>query len=322
MFIMLYGPDTFRSKQHLKKMIAEFKVKRDPAGLNTVIFDAEKVEGQEILEAIMIAPFMAEKRLTVIEKLSAACQSALRDELLGLLKKKKLPDSAVVIVWEAEVKLNSHALFTALAKQKFSQKFEMLKGAQLSDWIQQELASRGLAIESAALAKLANYQWLDLWHLHNELEKMAAYFSSGADKTVNSQELRLFLEEAADDNVFHFIDALLGRRAKEAVRLLHAQWESGESEHKLFGLIASQWRNLLRLKDYAVLNPGMTSDQAAVALDLHPFVVRKTLAILPGFSFERLKEIYQELLEIDIKTKTGEGRLKHLLELLIAKICF
>lgn len=321
MLILLHGPDTYRSRQQLKKMIAEFKAKRDPSGLNLNVFNAEKAEGADMLEALVASPFLAEKRLTVLERLSVGKKKDIWDNLLEMIKNKKMPDTSAVIFWEEEVKLSAHPLFTALAKQKFSQKFETLTGAQLSQWIKKEITNRGLEIENQALAALVAYPFDSLWQLKNEIDKIAAYLSKEAEKKIGLKHLRLFLDQAEDDNIFHFLDALTARRAKEAIKLLRAQYSNGEEPGKIFNLIVSQWRKLLLIKDYFSLNPGATSAQAAEALDIHPFVVKKTLAILPGFTFIKLKEIYRELLNIDLRAKTGEADYTASLDMLVAKIC-
>ncbi len=302
-------------------MIAEFKAKRDPSGLNLNVFAAEKTEGAEMLEAMVASPFLAEKRLTVLERLSENKKKDLWANLLKLIKSKKLPDTSAVIFWEGEIKLNSHPLWETLAKQKFSQKFELLSGSKLSQWIKTEIANRGLEIEPLALTALANHPFDGLWRLINELDKITAYLSKEPEKKIALKHLNLFLDEAGDENIFHFLDALTARRAKEAIKLLYNQYDSGEEPGKIFNLIVGQWRKLLLLKDYFALNPGATSDKAAGALDIHPFVVKKTLAILPGFTFAKLKEIYRELLEIDAKAKNGEEDYKTSLEMLVAKIC-
>lgn len=318
---MLHGPDTYRSRQQLKKMIEEFKAKRDPSGLNLNVFDAEKAEGAEMLEAMVASPFLAEKRLTVLERLSESKKKDVWDNLLELIKNKKLPETSVIIFWEEEIKLSTHPLFTTLAKQKFSQKFEALSNAQLSQWIKKEISNRGLEIEGAALSALIAYPFDGLWQIINEIDKIAAYLSKEVEKKIGLKHLRLFLDQAEDDNIFHFLDALTARRVKEAIKLLRAQYNSGEEPGKIFNLIVGQWRKLLLIKDYFSLNPGSTSDAAAKALDIHPFVVKKTLAILPGFSFAKLKEIYRELLDIDLRAKTGEGDYASSLDMLVAKIC-
>ncbi len=321
MIVLLHGSDTFRSRKYLKEMVEEFKAKRDPSGLNVACFDAEKAEAGEILEALVASPFLAEKRLVAVECLSASRQKDLWDCLLEMIKKKEIPASTVAIFWESEIKKNSHSLFGVLAKQDFSQKFDLLVGEKLGQWIKQELKRRNFKIEKSALAALVNYPWSDLWQLDNELEKIVAYLSKKEEKEIALKDLSPFLGHPADENIFHFVDALVGRRAKEAIKLLHDQWDSGETEFRIFNFLIGQISNLLIIKDYFTLNPGANSYQAAQVLGLHPFVVKKSLAVLPGFSFARLKEIHGQLLEIDIQTKTGGGELKNLLEMLVARIC-
>lgn len=335
MLILLHGPDTFRSRQYLKEMVAEFKTKRDLQGLNVVFFDAKKNEGGEMMEALLSPPFLSERRMVVIENLSAVKSDEICDLLLELAKKKKIPESTVAIFWEEELsakggsqpvsgkdKKKIHPLFAFLVKQKYSKQFNNLTSGQIKEWAECELKKSGVKIEKRALENLIASAGADLWQLNSELGKLAAFAGSKEDKTITSGDISLFVSEDIDDNVFHFIDALLGRRSKEAIKLLQDQWESGEEQAKIFGAIIWQFRSLLTIKDYLALNPGVSSDRISGDLGLHPFVIKKALAILPGFSFEQLKKIYQKLLEIDLKVKTGGGDLLKLLEILIAEVCF
>lgn len=336
MLLLLHGPDTFRSRQYLKEMVAEFKTKRDPQGLNVVFFDAKKNEGGEMMEALLSPPFLSERRMAVIENLSAVKSDETRDRLLELAKEKKIPESTVAIFWEEESfvipaprhaggiqrdKKKIHPLFNFLAKQKYSKEFNNLTSGQIKDWAESELKKRGIKIEKRALESLIASVGADLWQLNSELGKLAAFAGSKEDKIIAFGDVSLFISDNIDDNVFHLIDALLGRRSKEAIKLLHDQQAGGEESAKLFGAIIWQFRSLLMIKDYLALNPGANSDQISRALGLHPFVIKKALAILPGFSFEQLKKIYQKLLEIDLKVKTGGGDLPKLLEILIAEVC-
>jgi DNA polymerase III delta subunit len=64
----------------------------------------------------------------------------------------------------------------------------------------------------------------------------------------------------------------------------------------------------------------MASDALAKTLGLHPFVVKKTLPLVRRYPLEKLKDIYEQLLQIDIKTKTGQGSQSELLDLFVGKI--
>ena len=56
MIIYIWGEDTFRSRQYLKKTIEQFKKQRDPQGYNVVILDTKKEESGRVLRNF-ICPF-------------------------------------------------------------------------------------------------------------------------------------------------------------------------------------------------------------------------------------------------------------------------
>jgi DNA polymerase III delta subunit len=58
----------------------------------------------------------------------------------------------------------------------------------------------------------------------------------------------------------------------------------------------------------------------AKVLKMHPFVVKKNLAIVKKYSTEKLKKIYADLLDIDIKTKTGFAEQAVLMDLFVGRI--
>jgi len=323
MFILLYGSNTFYSRQQLKKSIEDFKKQRDPSGMNTVVFDAEKAEIHQILENIVASPFLAEKRLVVIEKALSKGSKDLMEALWTMVETNKIPATAVVIFWEGElVEKKVHPLTTWLKKQKFSKEFKEFSPLELSNWILKEVQTEKMEIENLALNNLiAHPLSSNLWSLYNELQKICAYVQANQGTKITSKDVSLFLTDAPDDNTFHFIDALVSKNSKQAIKLLHDQWDSGAAEPQVFGALVWQFKTLLLVKDYQNLNPAVSSEMAAKNLGLSPYVVKKAFGALRNFPFEALKKIYGELLEIDKKVKTGEGDYQLLLDLLVNKIC-
>ena len=123
MIIFLYGADSFRSKRQLGKMVSEFKIKRDPQGLNIIFLDCQKEDTGTILEHISSIPFLAEKKLIILEKLlSATKKEDLQKTILEKLKNKNIPESNNVLFWEDEGKPKtkvSKDLLEILTKEKF-----------------------------------------------------------------------------------------------------------------------------------------------------------------------------------------------------------
>src|SRR3989339_420450 len=177
MFILLYGPNTFLSRQQLKKSLEDFKKQRDPSGLNVNIFDAEKTEVSLILENLVASPFLAEKRLVVIERALSKGKKDLLDTLWQMIEQKKIPASSVVIFWEEELSDKKPHPFSAwLKEQKYSKFFSSLTSGELNQWIKNELAKEEMGMENLALSSLVAHPLAeDLWRLNNELQKLILF---------------------------------------------------------------------------------------------------------------------------------------------------
>ena len=74
------------------------------------------------------------------------------------------------------------------------------------------------------------------------------------------------------------------------------------------------------MRDLFNRQENITSDTMAKMLDLHPFVVKKSLPFIKKYSLDKLKDIYNQLLEIDIKTKTGLADQSLLIDLFVGKL--
>jgi DNA polymerase-3 subunit delta len=104
-----------------------------------------------------------------------------------------------------------------------------------------------------------------------------------------------------------------------AFKLLADQENLGEDKFKIFGLVVWQFRLLLQLRSLFENEDGLTSEAAAKILKIHPFVAKKNWVVVKKYPLSKLKEIYDQLLEIDIKTKTGQGDQSMLLDLFVGK---
>ncbi len=333
MLIFLCGADTFRSRQHLKKMIAEFKAKRDPQGLNVAVLDCSREEMPAILEQITASPFLAEKKMIVLENLLSSKHKELQSEILSRIKEKKLPESNILVFWEEIDEFKSkeaQTLSEILKKEKYSQIFAPLKGAKLSAWLAAEIKERGGKISNSALGYLIQNS-ADSWQLNSLINQLIAYkipplppFTKGRAEgdlleEIEIADINLFLSEKIDDNIFNLADALVAKRPKQVYQMIQEQYRLGKDPGYLFIMILRQFRILLQLRDLFEREDNANSDSLAKKLGLPPFVVKKSLALVKKYTSKELKNIYQQLLEIDIKTKTGLAGQSLLLDVFVGK---
>lgn len=319
MIIFLYGADTFRSRTQLHKMTQKFRTDRDPQGLNVVRLDCEKEQLPTILEQLYASPFLAEKRMVVLENPISSSLASLCDTLRE--SAEKIPDDTILVLWESGEswkKKEQQALFDRLKKEKYAQHFEVLSGARLSQWIDEEVKARGAVIERAAVDFLAQHVGGDMWHLSSLIDQLSAY---AGEKTITTADVALFLDEKVDDNIFNLVDAIVGGQAKHVFEMMREQYDQGKDVLYLFAMILRQFRILLQIRDFFEREDNATSDRIAKEVGLHPFVVKKALPLARRYSMKELQKIYSDLLDLDAKIKTGRGDQSVLLDVFVAKMC-
>jgi DNA polymerase-3 subunit delta len=320
MIIYIYGEDTFRSRQYLKEQVDRFKKTRDPQGYNTIFIDGKKSDPGKIVSEIITAPFLAEKRMVIIENILSCSDKALLGDLIARVKDGKIPDSNVVVVWQGEaIPKNKEAkeLHDILKKEKYAQEFAVLEPARLRAWIENEMKNKGGKIGGRAAELLMVNCGGDMWALNSLLDQLCAYANG---REIESSDVQKFLNEKASDDVFLLVEELVRGNKKQAYKLLFDLRSLGEDSFKIFGLVVWQFRNLISIRSLFESEDGLASDAMAKKLGLHPFVVKKNLSIAKRFSMKKLKEIYHILLDMDMKTKTGYGEPDLMLDLFAQKV--
>lgn len=321
MILFLYGKDTFRSREYMRKMIEKFKKDRDPQGMNVSHFDAQKDSGPRILEEIGALPFLAEKRLVVIENLLVSKQDELRDSLLKKIEELTIPPSTILLLWESIDTVKGKdvkELFDRLQKEKYAQAFDLLEGQKLEAWIAAEMEDRGGKMSHEAIHFLVTHVGNDMWRLHTVIDQMLA-FTEGKEITV--KHLEQVVEKSVDDNIFSLIDAIVQKRQQTIYQLLEEQYKQGNDAGYIFAMMLRQFRIMLEMKD--VMERTGEKNDAVIAKQsgIHPFVAKKSIPLVNKYSIEELKWVYEELLKMDIETKTGGGDQKTLLDIFIGRLC-
>lgn len=321
MILFLYGADTLRSRRYLEQSIVKFKKERDPQGYNVATVDGKVSPLGKIVAEMFAGPFLAEKRMVIIEDVLSSKDKDLLANLIALVQDKKIPENNIVIFWQGEALSKvkeAEELDTLLTKEKYAREFSLLTGAKLSEWIAAEVVLRGGSITPDGISSLSVNAGGDMWLLSSVLDQLIAY--TAAARPISLADVQIFLSEKVDDNIFNMVDAIVGGNHKTAFRLLTEQRRLGEEDGKLFGLILWQFKILLQIADLLEREGQATSDIVAKKLGIHPYVAKKNFAVAKRYSLAKLETIYERLLAIDIKTKTGQAEQGMLIDLFVAAV--
>ncbi len=316
MFFLFHGDDTYSKRQFLAKQQAKLG---DPEmlALNTAELDGKTVTLAEIKGACNAMPFLAPKRLVLVDDLiKNKPPKELFNGLIAWLP--TMPETTNLIFLESKAVSAANKLIKLAAKDKkvgYVKLFERPQGRALEKWISQCVADGGGTIAPRAVNMLAVNVGNDLVALTNEIEKLVVYKNGEQIEAADVEQLSPY---AAESSIFMLVDAIGTRNGKTAASLLHEQLTAGVDPFYLFSMIIRQFRLLLQVRECREAN--MPAKDIASAVGMHPFVAQKLSQQVRNFSLSQLEKIYSHLLNIDVGVKTGKSDMTTSLNLLIATL--
>jgi DNA polymerase III subunit delta len=333
MYYIFHGEDEFSKTEQINQLRAKMG---DPqfADLNTTQLDGRKVSLSELTHACDAVPFLADKRLVIVEGMLARLEPRRKrgeDEAGGEVEEEanpglakelaaylpRLPETTRLIFVETKILAKNNPILKHVAEDKTAhvKEFSAPDAKQLPKWIQDRVKTKGGAIQADAVNELAAHVGNDLRLLDGEIEKLLTY---RANQPICAEDVRTLVASVGESSIFALVDAISERKTKLALQLLHEQLSHKAEPPQLFGMIVRQFRLLLQIKDFAAR--GKTVEQAAAQLKMHPFVAKKTWAQSLNFSLPQLEAIYQKLLDTDIAIKTGRNEPMLALDLLVVEL--
>ena len=309
MIKLIYGPDTYRSKQRLQAVIEEIK-KSQKTGIDLRRFEGKKFSFQDIKDELGAVSMFKEKKIIVLADFFD--NEEFKEEFTKNFK--RLNDSQDVVIFYAETAPAKDTFFKFLKKEAQAEEFGLLAGSELKAWLKKEFDKYGASFESQVLDKLILFVGSDLWQLANEVQKLYL-FKKGGEVTL--KDIDLLVKPKIETDIFKTIDAIASGNKKMALSLLHRHLEKGDSHVYLLYMISYQFRNLLIVKDLLQKNSPAV---AAKKSGLHPFVFRKSSWQAGKFTYLELKKIYRKIFEVDHALKTGKLEPETALDLLVAGI--
>ncbi len=329
MLILLYGQDTYRSRQKLKEIIEQYKkihksglnfkfFEGGPVGKSTASYGAGNLSFEDFKGEIFTSSMFAEKKLFILENIFS--NEEFKENFLKNSKKFILSHNLILFYEDKEIS-EADKLLKLIKKYGKVQKFEFLKGKILRNWIEKEIEQYNTIVTPEIIEKLINFVGSDSWQLSNEIKKLVSYCKN---KVIKEKDIELLIKPKIETDIFKTIDAIASKNKKQALELLHKHLEKGDPPLYLLSMINFQFRNLLMVKSYQ-LRDSFNANYGNLRilsgkLGLHPFVIKKSIEQAKKFSLEELKKIYQKIFQADLDIKTGRLDPQTALDLLITEI--
>ena len=328
MLYVLLGEDDFSRCQMLEQIKRDIGA-QDTLSANTTVLDGQQLTLEQLQVACGTVPFLAEKRLVIIEGLLERFGSkgkSGRKQKTQLSERpngfealaayfRQIPDFTMLVLVAGKIS-NNNPLLKELVGKANVKSFPLLRAPKLQQWIQQRVKQGGGSISSPAVDLLARFVGSNLWVMANEVDKLLLF---AVGRRIEEDDVRAVVSYAQEANVFAMVDAILEFRAGVAERLLQQLLRQGAVPAYLLVMLSRQFRIIVRVKELMRQRKSRIDIQDKLGLT-SDFVLRKAMEQAEKYSLARLKEVYHRLLEADLSIKTGEFDGELALNLLIAEL--
>ncbi len=320
-FYVFHGDDDLSIDEAVQKLRDDMGENGD---LNTTEFDGATASIAEMLNAVSSYPFLADKRLVIVRGLvgwltrKGAGQPG-KDGLKQLeAELPNLPEYARLVLVEREALPDKNSIVQLATADPNGYIKAFTAPQDTTGWILKRARGvYGVEIGQRAAAALAAVTADDLRRADNELVKLVSYVGEG--KAITEEAVIALTPYVPEASIFKMVDAIAEGRGQMALELLHRLMRDKKQDpFSLYGMIIRQFRLLLLAKEYLVA--GGSPGGVAAALKVRPFVAQNLARQARGFTLEDLERIYRNLLDTDIKMKTGQLEASLALDLFVASV--
>ena len=316
MIIVLEGKDEYR----LSERVSEFRLTVTPpemSDINTTMLDGNIVTIEELLTSLSTVPFMADRRLVIVEGLLNRLGGSKKDlgEWLNfpdLLK--DLPPTANLLLIEREP-IPSNKLLSTILRLGQVEKFSPLRHRDLLDWINARCSKLGLEIERTAVALIADSVGSELRVIDSELNKIKTY-SRG--RLITREDITLMVPYVRQQNVFRVVDSVIEGRTRDALNASSMLIGLGESPSGIVRMIERQLRFLILAKH--LLSRKIPTGDIGKHINLSGYPLQKTLEMERKISQARIMSMHDNLLKSNIRVREGKLTEQESFDLLISEL--
>lgn len=286
---------------------------------NQTVFYGLDTDAGTVASECRSYPMMAERRLVVVKE----AQSMKTLEDLATYASDPMESTVLVILMHGASADKRRALYKNVQKKGVVLVSDALRDYEMPQWITSFYKSRGLDIEPAAAALLAEYAGTDMSRIMLETEKMQKNLPEGTVR-VNAADIEKNVGISRQFSIFELTKALSYMKAEKALKI--AAYIGNGPKFMLLLATASLYTHFYRILKYeaALLkNPAMSKADRAKLLGVNPYFMEEYDVAARNYPIRRCMKVISLLEEYDFKGKgggSGEASQGDLLMELVSKI--
>lgn len=244
---------------------------------NRIYFEGE-IEPDQLREAAMTMPFMAEKILIEWQEVPIdSWKEDRKEEFFALLgEMNKNPDIVLLMIARAEsfdvgTEKKPSSRFQKLSSLVQVIRFDKQDEMKLAKWITKHFSAANLSTSAKAPYEILRICGLNMNRLSGELEKLIYYAQAKGGTTITEAMVREVVSPSPEENVFGLVNAISKGNRREALNELYYQKLSREEPLVVLAKISKTLCDMLCVSE--LRDSGKTSQEIDTVLHLGSFRV-------------------------------------------------
>lgn len=320
---LLYGEELFLIENNLKKIKTVFG--ECVKGINYILIDEQNVS--EIISDIETPSFGYEKKLIIARntglfkkeaKKKSGDSSKLKDKITQYINENiKIINESVILVFIEEEADNKSELYKAIEKNGIVCKVDFQKPIQIEQRIKTICNGYKVQIDSQTIKYFIECCGTNMQDLINEIRKLIEY--AGTNGTIKKEDIDKLSIKKLESVIFDLTDDLGKKDITRALQVLKNLIYAKEPLAKILITLYNHFKKLYITK--MALN---TNKDLASSLNLKPnqiFLTTKYKVQSKFFTEKDLRNIIQELCDLDYNFKSGKIDLQVGLETVLCRYC-
>lgn len=322
---LFWGDEGFLKRRELESLRAKLCADESLAAFNHFVFTSDNYSPEALNSAVLAPAMMTDLKLVELYCLpfNELRKKEDSEAIESALKAASESSDTLLIVYTTPENFDPgegkspSAWMKLFSKVAVPVEFAHEPTQRLVSWVQKHFTSEKLIAEPDECTYLIDMVGHDMTTLVGEIEKLRCYLKSKERDKLQKADIDLNCPHNKEIGTFDFADAILDSDNDKAFYILSDMHRKNEPAQVVLGGITKIYLDLLTLKIYA--DSGVTSDDAAKRMGIHPFVAKLRMNKARSSDRRALEGVIDLCAETDAAMKSNAVDEYVLLERLIAQ---
>ena len=322
---LFYGEEGFLKRRELESLREKLCPDESLSAFNHFVITRDSYTPDSLISAVLAPAMMTDLKLVEIYCLPFAEYRKKEDSdaIETALKAAASSDDTLLVVYTTPENFDSgdtkapSAWMKLISKYAVPVEFAHEPTQRLVLWVQRHFTSEKLIAEPDECIYLIDTVGHDMTTLEGEIGKLRCYLKSKERDKLQKADIDLICPHNKEVGAFDFADAILATDNDKAFWALGDMKQKGVAPQVILGSVTKIYMDLLSLKLYA--DSGVTSDEAAKRLGIHPFVAKLRMEKAKAADRRALEGIIELCATADAAMKSSAADEFILLERLIVQ---